>query len=349
VLASELVIAAGVISVGGPHLAAARGPASANGVEAVVATATDGPLPAFAAAPVVQRLAPAPALSRQPATSRPPNASHRIVAAPPRHDDNSAAERHRVAPTVHRRAVPEASAAAGKLPKQLDVKAAAIPAKVRTAYRNAVAAADAADRQCRLQWQPLAAIGYVESDNARAGASANPLWNGVAFPPIVGPVLDGRRGTPAVPDTDHGSLDGDSRWDRAVGPMQFLPATWARYAADGDGDGVDNPQDIGDASLAAADFLCAAGSHLNEAQPLSRAVHSYTHSYRYVRAILTVAARYEHSSPVPRRGSPPTSPPSPRSPSPSPAGTASTSPTPSSDPTSLPSPRTSVPSSASPS
>ena len=39
----------------------------------------------------------------------------------------------------------------------------------------------------------------------------------------------------------HGRLDGDDTWDRAVGPMQFIPSTWAWSGRDGDGDGVAQP------------------------------------------------------------------------------------------------------------
>ena len=34
-----------------------------------------------------------------------------------------------------------------------------------------------------------------------------------------------------------------------MGPLQFLPSTWDRWAADGDGDGVADPQDLDDAAL----------------------------------------------------------------------------------------------------
>jgi len=42
----------------------------------------------------------------------------------------------------------------------------------------------------------------------------------------------------AILDTDGGRLDGDISYDRAVGPMQVLPGTWARFGTDGDRDGV---------------------------------------------------------------------------------------------------------------
>lgn len=53
---------------------------------------------------------------------------------------------------------------------------------------------------------------------------------------------------------------------RALGPMQFLPGTWSRYAADGDGDGKADVQNVFDASLAAA-VTCAAEASTCAARP----------------------------------------------------------------------------------
>src|SRR2546428_764976 len=75
--------------------------------------------------------------------------------------------------------------------------------------------------------------------------------NGTTVSPILGPVLDGN-GFAAIPDTDGGRLDGNQVWDRAVGPMQFLPSTWTTWSADGNGDHRADPNNVFDASLAAA-------------------------------------------------------------------------------------------------
>src|SRR5579859_5821586 len=117
----------------------------------------------------------------------------------------------------------------------------------------------AADKPgCHLAWTTLAAIGKVESDHGRAdGATLQP--DGAALPPIIGPALSGQNGLKSIPDTDKGRYDGDPVWDHAVGPMQFIPATWTQYQVDADNDGVADPNDINDATLAAADYLCAGG------------------------------------------------------------------------------------------
>jgi membrane-bound lytic murein transglycosylase B len=198
----------------------------------------------------------------------------------------------------HKKAGLAASAPIVTLPTHLDVTASTIPRRVLASYVNAAKLADRADAQCQLSWQTLAGIGFIESDHARSGGSDNPHWDGVANPPILGPLLDGQGGVGSVPDTDDGRLDGNTQWDRAVGPMQFIPSTWARYAADGNHDGIENPEQIDDATLAAADYLCATGSDLNEPKNLIRAIYAYNHSYIYVRAVLTVEAHYMNINPA---------------------------------------------------
>ena len=73
----------------------------------------------------------------------------------------------------------------------------------------------------------------------------------------------------------------------ARGPMQFLPATWAAYGADGDGDGFADVLNPVDALHGAARLLCANGG----ADPggLDSALWNYNHSDHYVRQVLSMA------------------------------------------------------------
>jgi murein DD-endopeptidase MepM/ murein hydrolase activator NlpD len=72
----------------------------------------------------------------------------------------------------------------------------------------------------------------------------------------------------------------------AVGWMQFMPETWARWGMDADGDGLANPWDPEDAVYAAARYLAAAGAHSD----LSRAIFAYNHAQWYVDDVLELAA-----------------------------------------------------------
>jgi membrane-bound lytic murein transglycosylase B len=142
-----------------------------------------------------------------------------------------------------------------------------------------------------LSWATLAAVGRVESDHGRLG-EADLDADGVARPPIVGVALDGSSGVAEIRDTDGGRLDGDPEQDRAVGPMQFLPETWARFGADGDRDGVRNPDDLDDAAVAAAAYLCANGRDTADGDGWWDGVLAYNRSLDYARRVWTAADRY---------------------------------------------------------
>ncbi|MFE4648987.1 lytic transglycosylase domain-containing protein [Streptomyces sp. NPDC056707] len=156
-----------------------------------------------------------------------------------------------------------------------------IPASVLAAYKKAQQSIASSDAACRLPWQLLAAIGKVESGQARGGRVDA---NGTTFSPILGPVLNGQ-GFAMIKDTDNGAYDGDSTHDRAVGPMQFIPSTWATWGQDGNDDGRKDPNNIYDAALAAGHYLCAGSRDLALAADLDRAVLSYNHSNEYLRTV----------------------------------------------------------------
>ncbi|MFZ4273567.1 lytic transglycosylase domain-containing protein [Streptomyces arboris] len=160
---------------------------------------------------------------------------------------------------------------------------AGIPATVLAAYRNAERSLRRSDPGCRLPWQLLAAFGKVESGQAAGGRVDA---RGTTLTPILGPALDGV-GFALIRDTDNGVHDGDRTYDRAVGPMQFIPSTWANWAMDGNGDGRKDPDNIYDAALAAGHYLCAGGRDLGVRADLDRAILSYNRSDVYLRTVLS--------------------------------------------------------------
>jgi membrane-bound lytic murein transglycosylase B len=165
-----------------------------------------------------------------------------------------------------------------------------IPAAAYAAYHNAATVMHAAEPSCHLTWGVLAGIGQVESNHGRFGG-ASILASGITSRPIVGPQLDGH-GVAKVRDTDGGRLDGDRRWDRAVGPMQFLPTTWAVVGVDADRDGKADPNDIDDAALAAGVYLCTAGKDFRNPAEAMAAIETYNHSVPYAKLVLRLAKAY---------------------------------------------------------
>lgn len=167
-----------------------------------------------------------------------------------------------------------------------------IPESALRAYQRAEQELAKLAPGCHIGWSLLAAIGRIESNHARGGRVDG---RGTTVTPILGPILDGA-GFAAVPDTDGGQYDGDTRWDRAVGPMQFIPATWRKYASDGNGDGVADPDNVFDAALAAGKYLCAGGGDLRDPQQRAQAVFRYNHSDAYVSQVLLWADAYERGA-----------------------------------------------------
>ncbi|MEU6120361.1 lytic transglycosylase domain-containing protein [Streptomyces sp. NPDC047123] len=165
---------------------------------------------------------------------------------------------------------------------------AGIPGTVLRAYRAAQRSVGRTDPGCALPWELLAAIGKVESGQARGGSVDR---NGTTLGRITGPALDGRNFA-LIRDSDGGVHDGDTVYDRAVGPMQFLPSTWAGWGADGNGDGREDPNNVFDAALAAGHYLCAGGRDLSRAADLDRAVLSYNHSRSYLELVRSWLAFY---------------------------------------------------------
>jgi hypothetical protein len=103
-----------------------------------------------------------------------------------------------------------------------------------------------------LSWTVLAAIGQIESDHGR---NAGPSTAG------------------------------------ALGPMQFMPATWKAYGVDGDADGKADIMNPYDAVPGAAKYLCANGAG-GGGKHLYNAIFRYNHADWYVRRVLNLAKAY---------------------------------------------------------
>jgi membrane-bound lytic murein transglycosylase B len=158
------------------------------------------------------------------------------------------------------------------------------------AYWRAANAMTADDPACGIPWWALAGITRSESRHGTYGG-ARLLANGDVNRPIIGIPLDGNNNTAVIGDTDGGTYDGDAVYDRAVGPMQFIPSTWRRWARDGNGDGRADPNNIYDAALAAAHYLCATGPMQTDDQ-MRRGFFSYNHSDAYAAIVLNYAKGY---------------------------------------------------------
>ncbi|WP_234321105.1 lytic transglycosylase domain-containing protein [Streptomyces katrae] len=214
--------------------------------------------------------------------------------------------------------------------------ASGIPATALDAYRRAEVSVAAALPGCKLPWQLLAGIGRVESVHASGyGLKAD----GYTEKPIRGPRLDGN-GFAEVKDTDKGEFDGDAVYDRAVGPMQFIPSTWATWGADGNGDSKRDPNNIYDAALGAGLYLCAGDRNLSDQAQLDRAILSYNNSREYVNTVVGYMHQYQNGAagvPNPPVGNYPTPPvttlPTPSQTKPSTPSTSKPTPTPTPTPT----------------
>jgi Transglycosylase SLT domain len=162
-----------------------------------------------------------------------------------------------------------------------------IPTIALAAYRNAEAKMAVADPGCGVSWNLLAGIGRIESGHAGGGA-VDP--RGTAVYPIYGPALDGT--LPGNEVIIQSSVGNRVAYARAMGPMQFLPGTWARFASDGDGDGVADPQNLFDSTLAAARYLCSGGLNLRDPAGVMAAILRYNNSVPYAQNVLGWAAAY---------------------------------------------------------
>lgn len=194
------------------------------------------------------------------------------------------------------RPAPTATAAAAPGVLQVDaewLRRTAARAGLSEAALGAYARAElASPESCGLGWTTLAGVGWIESQHGTLGGRTLGA-DGHSSTPILGPALDGTGAFAAIratPETT--TYHGDPDWDHAVGPMQFIPTTWEAWAADGDGDGVRDPNDLDDAALAAAGYLCAGGRDLTTAEGWTAGVLSYNNARVYLTDVHAAATAY---------------------------------------------------------
>ncbi|MGH3439937.1 MAG: lytic murein transglycosylase [Sciscionella sp.] len=170
----------------------------------------------------------------------------------------------------------------------LVAQATDIPQRALLAYGSAELAMRDSEPSCHLSWATLAGIGRVESDHGRFGG-ARILPNGNESKPIIGVPLDGTAGNGEI----HAAGGG---YAHAAGPMQFIPSTWRKYASDGNGDHVGDPENIDDATLTAARYLCVGGRDMLTPSGWWAGLFSYNNSVEYGQKVFGLADRYAHAA-----------------------------------------------------
>ena len=174
-----------------------------------------------------------------------------------------------------------------------------IPVTALEAYGYAARVAEVENPNCHIAWTTLAGIGQVESHHGTYH-QATLFPNGDVRPPIRGVVLDGTNGTMRIVesapgriiDGEAGGMNGEPDTVRAMGPMQFIPETWREYGVDADNDGKADVDNIDDAALSAAGYLCWRGKNLATPRGWITALWAYNDSDVYARAVRDWATAY---------------------------------------------------------
>jgi hypothetical protein len=165
-----------------------------------------------------------------------------------------------------------------------------IPQVALQSYGYAESVLGQTQPSCHLSWTMLAGIGSIESNHGRHGG-ATLQADGTSVPKILGVQLSGAT-TARIPDTDKGVLDQDTKFDRAMGAMQFIPSTWKKWGIDADNDGKADPFDLDDAAVSSGYYLCAGGRDLSTADGWWSAVLSYNNLTTYATNVYLAADSY---------------------------------------------------------
>ena len=151
----------------------------------------------------------------------------------------------------------------------------------------ALAQAQAAAASARLSAGPVGALS-IPAEYERAYRQAAAGCPGMDWTLLAGV---------GQVESGHGRNNGPSSAG-AIGPMQFMPSTFAAYAVDGDGDGVTDAWDPEDAIFTAARYLCEGGAGQGP-EGVHRAVFRYNHAEWYVDLVLAAQAAIRARSPQP--------------------------------------------------
>lgn len=185
-----------------------------------------------------------------------------------------------------------------------------IPRRVLAAYAGASLRVAQTHPECQLGWNTIAGIGAVETLHGTYRGS-NTDQDGNVTPKIFGPSLDGSPEVMAIEDSDQGQLDDDTEWDRAVGPLQFIPSTWDYIGQDGNADGKRDPHHIDDAALTTAVYLCQGQRDTSTDEGWQRGVLAYNRSVAYANQVAHQAETYRQATPPTEGSTPATASPSP--------------------------------------
>ena len=165
-----------------------------------------------------------------------------------------------------------------------------IPARALAAYAGGAVRLALTWPECGVTWNTLAGIGWVESHHGELFGDVI-KEDGFMSVPIFGLPLVGE-GTMNIPDFDDGNFDGSADYDRAVGPMQIIPQTWAAWNVDANGDGDPNGQQIDDSVVASANYLCYSSATMTTADGWKQGLWSDNQLDSYADDVRTKANEY---------------------------------------------------------
>jgi cell wall-associated NlpC family hydrolase len=144
---------------------------------------------------------------------------------------------------------------------------------------------------------PTSASGMPQPGNPRQASLSNPPTEIPAPIQALYEAAATRYGLPwsllagiGMEETNHGRNTATSSAG-AQGLMQFMPATFAAYGVDGNGDGRATITDEADSIYSAANYLVASGA-LTGPAGIRQALYAYNHALWYVNDVLYYAASY---------------------------------------------------------